>query len=133
MLPTATGGGTMRTIGWTLIAGAAALIPGSAVAAEPRLETTADLVAFCDTEGEVGEVRDGQNFCDGFIAGSGLLYLELVRAGQINKITCADPIPTVAEARNAFVAWAITNPEHMQSKPIDGLWRAMAETYPCPQ
>ena len=35
--------------------------------------------------------------------------------------------------REAFVAWANANPDQMSSKPIDGLWRAMAETYPCPK
>ena len=96
--------------------------------------STADLVAYCDTEGPVGEVRDGQNFCDGFIAGSGLLYFELVRAGEDQARSPApSPIPTLAQAREAFVAWATANPDHMQAKPIDGFWRAMADTYPCPE
>ena len=86
------------------------------------------------TIGPVGEVRDGQNFCDGFIAGSGLLYLELVAAKKMKQIACADPIPTLAAgARQPSSAWAAENPEHMASKPIDGFWRAMAATYPCPK
>ena len=117
-----------------LFAGVLCALAGSpALAENPKLETTADLVEFCDTVGPVGEVRDGQNFCDGFIAGSGLLYLELVRAGKMNRIACAEPIPTLEQARQAFVAWATANPDYLSSKPIDGLWRAMAETYPCPK
>jgi hypothetical protein len=107
------------------------LLAQAAAAESPKLDTTADLIAFCDTEGPVGEVRDGQNFCDGFIAGSGLLYLELVQAGTMKRIACAEPIPTLAQAREAFVAWAAANQEYLTSKPIDGLWRAMAATYPC--
>ena len=42
--------------------------------------------------------------------GRGLLYLELVKAKKIKKLACADPIPTLAEAREAFVAWANANP-----------------------
>ena len=123
----------MRSSG-VLLAGILCALAGiQALAENPKLETTADLVEFCDTIGPVGEVRDGQNFCDGFIAGSGLLYLELVRAGRMKKIACAEPIPTLEEAREAFVAWANANPDRMSSKPIDGLWRAMAETYPCPK
>ena len=52
---------------------------------------------------------------------------------KIKQIACADPIPTLAQAREAFVAWAAGNAEHMASKPIDGFWRAMAATYPCPK
>jgi hypothetical protein len=123
----------MHRIGCSILAAGLMVVAAQAHAENPKLETTADLVAFCDTEGAVGEVRDGQNFCDGFIAGTGLLYRELVQAGQMKKIACADPIPTLAEARDAFVAWAGQNSEHMASKPIDGFWRAMAATYPCPK
>ena len=121
----------MRNIGYLLATVAAILVSGAAWAEQPKLDTTADLVAFCDTVGPVGEVRDGQNFCDGFIAGSGLLYLELVKAKKIKKLACADHVPTLAEAREAFVTWANANPEHLSDAPIDGFWRAMTATYPC--
>ena len=123
----------MRTSTIVTATALAMLAAGQALADNPKLATTADLVAYCDTIGPVDEVRDGQNFCDGFIAGSGLLYLELVRAGRMKKIACAEPIPTLEQAREAFVAWAGANPDQMSTKPIDGLWRAMAETYPCPK
>lgn len=116
-----------------MVLGGLLFVAGTAQAAEPRLDTTADLVAYCDSEGPVDDVRDGQMFCDGFIAGTGLFYMELVRAKQINQLACADRIPTLAEARQSFVDWVAANPSHMQDKPIDGFWRAMAETYPCPK
>ncbi len=118
----------MRTVGSWLLAAGMIVVAGQARAEGPKLDSTADLVAYCDTEGPVGEVRDGQNFCDGFIAGSGLLYLELVGAKKIKQMACADPIPTLAQAREAFVTWATGNAEHMASKPIDGFWRAMTAT-----
>ena len=86
----------MRKFGcWLLAAGMIGSI-SHAHAEQPKLDTTADLVAYCDNVGPVGEVRDGQNFCDGFIAGTGLLYLELVKAKKIKKLACADPIPTLS-------------------------------------
>lgn len=121
----------MRTSTIVTATALAMLAAGQALADNPKLQTTADLVAYCDTIGPIDEVRDGQNFCDGFIAGSGLLYLELVRAKKIERIACAEPIPTLEQARNAFVSWADAHPEAMTDKPIDGLWRAMADTYPC--
>ncbi len=121
----------MRTIGILALIGGSALVAGPAAAEAPKLETTADLVAYCDTIGPVGEVRDGQNFCDGFIMGSGLLYLELVAAGKMKQVACAKPTPTLEQARSDLVAWAESHPDHMQDKPIDGFWQAMAATYPC--
>jgi len=123
----------MRSLGCSLLAVGLVVASSQVRAEEPKLDTTADLVAYCDTLGTADQVQEGQDFCDGFIAGSGLLYLELVRAGRIAKIACADPIPTLAQAREAFVAWAAGNAGHMASKPIDGFWRAMAATYPCPK
>lgn len=121
----------MRKFGcWLLAAG---MVGGvvQARAEQPKLDTTADLVAYCDSEGATAEVQEGQDFCDGFIAGAGLLYLELVRAKKIAQIACADPVPTLAQAREAFVTWIGAHPEHLTDAPIDGLWRAMAATYPC--
>ena len=123
----------MRSLGCSLLAVGMVVASSQVRAEEPKLDTTADLVAYCDTLGTADQVQEGQDFCAGFIAGSGLLYLELVRAKKIAKIACADPIPTLAQAREAFVAWAAGNAEHMASKPIDGFWRAMAATYPCPK
>ena len=123
----------MRALTWVLLATGGLLAAPPVLADNPRLATTADLVAFCDTIGPVEEVRDGQSFCAGFIAGSGMLYRELVKAGKMKKVTCADPAPTLDQARKAFVAWANENQEHMSSQPVDGLWRAMAESYPCPK
>src|SRR3954467_4767083 len=116
----------MRNIGCSLAAVAAILSAGTVRAEEPKLDTTADLVAYCDNVGPVGEVRDGQNFCDGFIAGAGLFYLELVRAKKIKQLACAEPLPTLSQARESFVSWVAANPSHLQDKPIDGFWRAMA-------
>jgi hypothetical protein len=124
----------MRNAAFVALFGFLATAAGRADAQEqPKLETTADLLAYCDTEGPAGEVRDGQNFCDGFIMGNGLLYAEHVRAGTIEPLSCAERVPTLAEARAAFVAWARANPDHLQDKPVDGFWRAMAATYPCPE
>jgi hypothetical protein len=124
----------MRNAALAALLGCLALAVGRSADAQegPKLETTADLLAYCDNEGPVGEVRDGQNFCDGFIMGNGLLYAEQVRAGSIERLACAERVPSLAEAHAAFVAWAQANPDHLRDKPVDGFWRAMAATYPCP-
>lgn len=123
----------MRRAAILLMLGWAFLLIGRADAAEPvrRLDTTADLVAYCDAQGPAEAVRSGQIFCDGFIMGTGLFYLELVRAGTIQRLACAEPTPPLAQVRAAFVAWAKANPQQLGAKPIDGFWQAMAATYPC--
>jgi hypothetical protein len=113
------------------MAGLAAASP-SALAAEAeafQLRNFGDLVALCDAEQEVGAVQ----LCRGYILGAGSLYLELVRAGRIKAWTCADPVPTLDEARAKIVAWAHQNPSTQSEQPIDGLWRAAAAVWPCPR
>jgi hypothetical protein len=70
-------------------------------------------------------------FCHGFIMGNGLFYRELIRADQIAPIACAEPPPTLAEIRDAFVDWAAIHGEYMDASPVDGFWRAMAARWPC--
>jgi hypothetical protein len=124
----------MRSIKALWVAGALGLGAGLAADAEAanpgKLDDTADLLAFCE---ETADPAQDLGFCNGFIAGTGLFYLELVRADAIKPIACKDPTPALAEIRHAFVTWARAHPEHMDTKPVDGFWRAMADTYPCTQ
>lgn len=124
----------MRLLGTLLLGGALGLVATASEAADaPSFSTTADLVRMCTAAGDAVADDKALAFCDGFIAGTGSLYLELVRTETIRPWACAQRTPTLAEARTAFVSWAAANPQHLQDRPVDGFWRAMAATYPCPK
>lgn len=121
-----------RSIMGTSAALALALSGGSATAqiAEPASGfSTRELMNACAAE--VGADGLSAEFCDGFILGTGLFYLELRRAEKIEAWACADPAPNLQQIRRDFVAWAQQRPERLDDPAIDGFWRAMAETYPC--
>ena len=115
------------------MAGMLAAAPtGSAQAVEAdafKLRNFGDLVALCAADDDVEAVQ----LCRGYILGAGSLYIELVRAKRITAWTCADPVPTVDEARAEIVSWARANPAHDDEQAIDGLWRAAAAVWPCPR
>ncbi len=112
------------------MAGLAAVPQARAVEAEAyQLRHFGDLVALCAADDEAEAVQ----LCRGYIIGAGSLYLELVRAKRINAWACADPVPTVDEARARIVAWAQQNPNSRSEHAIDGLWRAAASIWPCPR
>lgn len=116
----------------TLAALALALASGSATAqiAEPASSfSTRELLSACEGESDAEDRSAG--FCDGFIMGTGLFYLELRRAAKIGAWACADPGPSLQQIRQDFVVWAQRSPERLDESAIDGFWRAMAETYPC--
>jgi hypothetical protein len=104
------------------------LAPNAARAEEARpISTFGDLAGLCARTSDAA----AQAFCQGYIMGSGELYLALRRAEVIDRWACADPIPTLDEISRAIVAWAAANPQHASERAVDGLWRAAAAIYPC--
>jgi hypothetical protein len=95
-----------------------------------KLQNFGDLVTLCGAADGPMQAEAVQ-LCRGYILGAGSLYLELVRAGAIKPWACADPTPTVDQARARIVAWAKDNPASHAEQPIDGLWRAAAAIWPC--
>lgn len=112
---------------------AAGLIYGTAHSAESdafQLRNFGDLAALCGA-GESADQAEALALCRGYILGAGSLYLELVRAGRLKAWACADPTPTIDEARLRIVEWAKANPASHSEQAIDGLWRASAAIWPC--
>ncbi|MCS6780002.1 MAG: hypothetical protein NZ555_09905 [Geminicoccaceae bacterium] len=100
---------------------------------DPKLETTRALLELCGTEPGAPRYNARISYCEGFIAGTGLLYEKLVDAGAIKPWACAPAAPSADEIRSAFVKWARANPRYLDEPPVDGFWRAMAATWPCPE
>lgn len=115
-------------IGIAMAACAVAPQASAADAGAYNLRNFGDLVALC-ADGDAEAVQ----LCRGYIIGAGSLYMELVRAKRITAWACADPVPTVDEARAEIVAWAQQNPNSRSEQAIDGLWRAAASIWPCPR
>ena len=115
-------GAVLASVGWEQTAVAQTADPAASF-------STRDLLNVCVAESGA----DGRSaaFCEGFILGTGLLYLELRRADVIDAWACTEPVPTLRKIRQDFVVWAQKNPEQLGEAAIDGFWRAMAETYPC--
>ena len=58
-------------------------------------------------------------------------YQQVYAAGGISKIACPNSDVTLDGFRTVFVNWIEGHPEHQGDKPLDGLMRAAAATYPC--
>jgi len=72
-----------------------------------------------------------RQLCYGFIMGAGQLYTELLRAGTIEPMACADPTPTFEALAAVFVTWLDAHPMQQSARAIDGLMQAATETWPC--
>lgn len=128
--------GPMKRI---ILAGGLALstmMAGPAAALEPsdfKLLSTENLHRVCSAPQSDPLFGEARQACFGFIYGAGLFYYEAVKAGKARSVVCPGGSIDREAVRQAFVGWAGSNPERMSESPIDGLLRAAAARWPCPQ
>lgn len=89
-------------------------------------ETTAELARLC-----ASPAATDRDFCFGFMLGAGQFYTEMLRAEVIRPLACPDPVPTIEAMRQGFIDWVAANPEAGETRAVDGMMRAAAETWPC--
>ncbi|SNB67230.1 hypothetical protein SAMN07250955_105283 [Arboricoccus pini] len=125
-----------RTLCAAALAAASLLAPVAAMSQEAagpvQISTTADLARVCDAaQGPTYSYQRGA--CDGFIGGSGSLYVRLVENKLVANWSCAPANASLDDARRVFVTWAQANPQYASETATDGLWRALNATWPCPK
>jgi Rap1a immunity proteins len=97
-----------------------------------RIATTGDLVRLCEAEPTDSTGIAALHFCHGFAVGA-YQYHQIAAAAE-NKppLFCEpNPRPTRNEAVAGFVSWAKQNPKAMETPPVEGIFRYLAQRYPC--
>ena len=119
-----------------IIAGAASTA-GAQTAATPtetnfQIRTTGDLVRLCETAPSDPTGIAALHFCHGFAVGAYQYHQIATAAEGKRRLVCApNPPPTRNEAIAAFVAWSKQNPNQMNTPPVEGIFRFLAQRYPC--
>jgi len=108
-------------------------IMGSALAVEKsnfQLNNAAGLVEICSVTADDPLFVNAKEFCHGYLVGA-FHYYDATEPPS-NRFVCAPtPTPSRAEVMRRFVAWTAEHPQYMEERPIDVLFRFLAETYPC--
>ena len=94
--------------------------------------TTGDLVRLCEAEPTDATGIAALHFCHGFAVGA-YQYHQIAAAAE-NKppLFCEpNPRPTRNEAIAGFVSWAKQNAKAMETPPVEGIFRYLAQRYPC--
>lgn len=116
-----------------LIAVGALILASSAQALESddfMLNETADLVALCSTAEDNPAYANAMGFCHGILTGAYRYYL--ASALPQDRYVCSpNPPPTRQEVMSGFVNWVSAHSEYLGDRPVDALFRYLAETYPC--
>ena len=108
------------------------LLSGGATRDEFLVRTTQDYVAICSTSPHDPLYAAAIGFCHGYAVGAYHYYLAEVAGPKGTPLVCPpEPPPSRAEILPMFVAWAQANPQYMGERPVDSLFRFLAEKWPC--
>jgi hypothetical protein len=97
-----------------------------------RVTTTGDLVRLCEAEPTDSTGIAALHFCHGFAVGAYQYHQIAAAAEKKPPLFCEpNPRPTRNEAITGFVSWAKQNPKAMETPPVEGIFRYLAQRYPC--
>lgn len=96
-----------------------------------QLRTSGDLLDICALPSSDVHYLEARGFCLGYFAGGIDLHDTLAMAGTLPVIACPDAGVTRAEVVDVFVAYAQAHPEHLGERPMDTVFRAVNDRWPC--
>jgi hypothetical protein len=97
-----------------------------------QARTTGDLVRLCEAVPSDATGIAALHFCHGFTVGA-YQYHQIVAAAENKRPLFCEPKPrpTRNEAIAGFISWAKQNPGAMDTPPVEGIFRYLAQHYPC--
>ena len=116
------------------IAALALIVPLAAPAQAQRAfnaqaRTAGDLAELCAASPKEAQGDAKINFCHGYAQGA--ITVELRHAGDQKPFCFPSPPPTRTQTMSEFVSWVRATPEHRSEPALDGLFKFLAERYPC--
>ena len=94
-----------------------------------QARTAADLADLCAANPKEAQGDAKINFCHGFAQGA--ITVELRHAGDKKPFCFPTPAPSRTATMGEFVNWVRALPEHKAATAVDGLFKFLAERYPC--
>jgi hypothetical protein len=97
-----------------------------------QLRTSADLLDICALDTVHADYWEARGFCLGYVAGGIDLHDALAVADDFPQIACPTQGVTRNDVVEAFVSYAQAHPEHLDERPMDTVFRAVTDRWPCP-
>ena len=97
------------------------------------VETGQDLLDVCTVEQDHVSHWEARAFCYGYFQGGAHFHQALVSGERHDPIVCPPEGATVRDAVRHFVDYARAHPEYLSEAPMDVVFRAVAEAWPCPR
>ena len=97
-----------------------------------RVTATGDLVRLCEAAPTNATGIAALHFCHGFAVGAYQYHQIAAAAEKKPPLFCEpNPRPSRNEAVAGFVVWAQQSPKAMETPPVEGIFRYLAQRYPC--
>jgi hypothetical protein len=96
------------------------------------VRTTQDLVKLCTASESEPLYQAAIGFCHGYTVGASHYHQAITPDTERTGLFCfPEPRPTRAEAIQMFVTWTKDNPQYMNERPVDTIFRFLAAKFPC--
>jgi Rap1a immunity proteins len=96
-----------------------------------QLGTSGDLLDLCTLDASHPQHWEARAFCLGYFTGGIHLHDALAASEDFPRIACAPADATRNDVVAVFVAYARAHPEHLEEKPMDTVFRAVNDEWPC--
>jgi len=96
-----------------------------------QLETSGDLLDICTLDQSHANYWEARGFCLGYFTGGIHLQDALAAAPNFERIACAPANATRNDVVAVFVAYARAHPEYLDERPMDTVFRAVNDEWPC--
>jgi Rap1a immunity proteins len=96
------------------------------------MRTARDYVDVSSTPENDPLYQAAMGFCQGYGVGVWHYYLAATADGKERAFVCPpNPQPSRTEAIQKFLTWARANPQVMDERPVDAIFRFLASEWPC--
>ena len=96
-----------------------------------RVETAQDLLDICTLDRSHPSHWEAAAFCYGYFQGGAHFHQAIASVPQFQPIACPTGEVTVRDAVDAFVTYARAHPDSLAERPMDAVFQAVGETWPC--
>jgi hypothetical protein len=96
------------------------------------VHSTKDLVKLCTASESEPLHQAAIGFCHGYTVGAYQYHQAITPdSGRSGLFCLPEPQPTRAEAIQMFLTWTKENPQHMNERPVDSIFRFLGAKFPC--
>jgi len=95
------------------------------------VRTIQEYVKLCTASASDPLHSAAMGFCHGYMVGAYQCYQATSGAAHKGFVCFPEPPPTRVETLQMFLMWANEQPQSLQERPVDSLFRFLGSTFPC--